>query len=51
MKFISARYALVVWMAIAGVSAIAQTPRAESDQDVLIGLERGWNDAVYMMPP
>ncbi len=44
MQFISARYALVIWMAIAGVSASAQTP---SDQDVLIGLERGWNDAVY----
>jgi ketosteroid isomerase-like protein len=47
MQFSSARYALVVWMAIAGVSAIAQTPRADSDQDVLIRLERGWNDAVY----
>ena len=47
MQFSSARYALVVWMAIAGVSATAQTPRTESDQEVLIGLERGWNDAVY----
>ena len=47
MQFSSARYALIVWMAIAGVAATAQTPRGESDQDVLIGLERGWNDAVY----
>ena len=47
MQFSSTRCAFVIWMAIAGVSAIAQTPRAESDQDVLIGLERGWNDAVY----
>ena len=47
MQFSSARCALVVWMAIAGVSATAQTPRGGSDQDVLIGLERGWNDAVY----
>ena len=47
MQFGSARCALVVWMTIAGVSAVAQTPRAGSDQDVLIGLERGWNDAVY----
>ena len=47
MQFSSARCALVVWMALAGVPAIAQTPRTESDQEVLIGLERGWNDAVY----
>ena len=47
MQFSSARCALVIWMAIAGISPTAQTPRAESDQDVLIGLERGWNDAVY----
>ena len=47
MQFSSARYALVVCMAIAGVSATAQTPSGKSDQDVLIGLERGWNDAVY----
>ena len=47
MQFISARCALVIWMAIASVSASAQTPRAETDQDVLIGLERGWNDAMY----
>ncbi|HUR35388.1 MAG TPA: nuclear transport factor 2 family protein [Vicinamibacterales bacterium] len=47
MPFISARYALVVWMAVAGVSATMQTPSAGSDQEVLIGLERDWNDAVY----
>ena len=48
MQFSSARCALVLWLATASVSATAlQSPRVESDQDVLIGLERGWNDAVY----
>jgi len=47
MQFIAVRCTLVFLMAIASVSAIAQTRSAESDQDVLIGLERGWNDAVY----
>ena len=47
MQFIAVRCTLVFLMAIASVSAIAQTRSAESDQDVLIGLERSWNDAMY----
>jgi ketosteroid isomerase-like protein len=49
MPFRSARrVALLVLLAIANVSATPlQTPRAQSDQDLLIELERGWNDAVY----
>ena len=47
MQFSSTGCALVIWMAIAGVSANAQTTRAETDQEVLIGLERAWNDAMY----
>lgn len=48
MLFSFARWSLVVWMAIANVSVVALgAQRAQSDQDVLIELERRWNDAVY----
>ena len=41
-------YALVVWLTTAAVVASpSQTSRAQSDQEVLIALERRWNDAVY----
>lgn len=40
--------ALIVLLATAAVVASpSQTSRAPSDQEVLIGLERRWNDAVY----
>ena len=35
---------VALWGATASTS---QTQPAESDQQILIGLERGWNDAVY----
>jgi ketosteroid isomerase-like protein len=48
MQFSSARCALIVWLAAASVSATPlQTRGADSDQAVLIGLERAWNSAVY----
>jgi len=48
MPFSSARWALVVWVVLANVSVAALRPqRVESDQDVLIELERRWNEAVY----
>lgn len=37
-----------LWAAFAGVSATGlKAQKAQSDQDVLIELERGWNEAVY----
>jgi ketosteroid isomerase-like protein len=42
------RCALLVLLATAAVAASpSQTSRAPSDQDVLIALERRWNDSVY----
>jgi ketosteroid isomerase-like protein len=40
----------LLWVALAAawaVPAVAQSPRAQSDQELLIELERGWNAAVY----
>jgi ketosteroid isomerase-like protein len=37
----------IIWFAIATCSASAPQAAARSDQEVLIGLERGWNEAVY----
>jgi ketosteroid isomerase-like protein len=43
------RYSLccVLAAAWAVTSSASQTPPAESDQQILMGLERGWNEAFY----
>jgi hypothetical protein len=38
---------LVLALAAAGEASAAQRTPVQSDQDILIGLERGWNDAFY----
>ncbi|MGH9255800.1 MAG: nuclear transport factor 2 family protein [Vicinamibacterales bacterium] len=43
------RHALCCILAVAwtGAASASQQPPVESDQEILIALERGWNDAFY----
>ena len=38
---------VLLCMTVTASPSAGQTPGAQSDQEVLIGLERRWNDAVY----